>query len=303
MLETVSARRRRGPLLPAAKLFDRAGMRAKIAALHADARPVEAARPEALALFRGALDHGRALVRAALEDNGSGLVCAGQLAHIEDELIHAIHDYVVTYVHPAEEAASAKSCVIAAVGGYGRATLAPGSDIDLLFLLPDAAPRRCQSVVQSILYVLWDLGQKVGHSTRTIEECLDEARGDMTVRTALLEARFLIGEAALFETMRTRFEREIVHRIGARIRRRQARRTRRPRRQGRPLALSRRAERQGRQRRPARPQHAVLDREIRLRGARGRGDRPRRPVLARRISGSSAAARNFSGASGAISIS
>ena len=105
-----------------------------------------------LALFRGALDHGRALVRAALEDNGGGLVCAGQLAQIEDELIHAIHDYVVTYVHPAEEAASAKSCVIAAVGGYGRATLAPGSDIDLLFLLPDAAPRRRQSVVQSILY-------------------------------------------------------------------------------------------------------------------------------------------------------
>ena len=151
-------------------------------------------------------------MRAALEDNGGGLVCASQLAHIEDELIHAIHHYVVTYVHPATERRPPPNpCVVAAVGGYGRATLAPGSDIDLLFLLPDAAPRRSQSVVQSILYALWDLGQKVGHSTRTVEECLDEARGDMTVRTALLEARFLLGDAALFETMRTRFEREIVH--------------------------------------------------------------------------------------------
>jgi [protein-PII] uridylyltransferase len=211
MLETVSPRRRRGPILPASKLFDRAGLRANIAALHADGRSVETVRPEALALFRASLEHGRALVRAALENNGGGLVCAGQLAHIEDELIHAIHDYVATYVHPATDAASAKIGVVAAVGGYGRATLAPGSDIDLLFLLPDDAPRRSQSVVQSILYVLWDLGQKVGHSTRTVGECLDEARADMTVRTALLEARFLIGEAALFETMRTRFEREIVH--------------------------------------------------------------------------------------------
>jgi [protein-PII] uridylyltransferase len=211
MLETVSARRRHGPLLAASALFDRAAIHAKIVALHADARPVGAARPEVLALFRDALDRGRSLVRAALEDNGGGLVCAGQLAYIEDELIQAIHKYVTTYVHPPRESGGAQACVIAAVGGYGRATLAPGSDIDLLFLLPDAAPRRCQSVVQSILYVLWDLGQKVGHSTRTIEECLDEARGDMTVRTALLEARLLIGDAALFETMRTRFEGEIVH--------------------------------------------------------------------------------------------
>jgi [protein-PII] uridylyltransferase len=192
-------------------LFDRAGLRVQIAALHAGGRPVSAVRPEALALFRGALDRGRALIRAALEDNGGGLVCAGQLAHIEDELIQAIHHYVVTHVHPAGEGADARPCVVAAVGGYGRATLAPGSDIDLLFLLPAGAPRRSQSVVQSILYVLWDLGQKVGHSTRTVQECLDEAQGDMTVRTALLEARFLIGDPKLFEIMRTRFEREIVH--------------------------------------------------------------------------------------------
>jgi [protein-PII] uridylyltransferase len=211
MLETVSARHRPSQGLPVATLFDRAGLRTRIAALHADGRPVSAARPEVLALFRGALDRGRALVRAALENNGGGLVCASQLAHLEDELINAIHEYVLTYVHPAGEAGDVRPCVIAAVGGYGRATLAPGSDIDLLFLLPEAAPRRSEFVVQSILYVLWDLGQKVGHSTRTVEECLDEARGDMTVRTALLEARFLIGDPALFERMRTRFEREIVH--------------------------------------------------------------------------------------------
>ena len=142
MLETVSPRTPPRTNSPASKLFDRAGLRANIAALHADGRSVETARPEAMALFRASLEHGRALVRAALENNGGGLVCAGQLAHIEDELIHAIHDYVATYVHPATDAASAKTGVVAAVGGYGRATLAPGSDIDLLFLLPDDARRR-----------------------------------------------------------------------------------------------------------------------------------------------------------------
>ncbi len=212
MLETVSpARRGVGPGHSASKLFDRAGLRENIAALHSDGGSADGLRRHVITLFRGALDNGRAIARAALEANGRGLTCAGQLAHIEDELIKAVHHYVVTYVHPPEDGAAAAPCVIAAVGGYGRATLAPGSDIDLLFLLPADAQVRTQSVIQAVLYVLWDLGQKVGHSTRTTEECLIEARADITVRTALLEARFILGEAALFETMRTRFEREIVH--------------------------------------------------------------------------------------------
>ena len=97
-----------------------------------------------------------------------------------------------------------------AVGGYGRGLLAPGSDIDLLFLMPDKPTPAAEKVVETLLYVLWDLKQKVGHATRSVDECLKQARGDMTIRTTLLEARLLIGDDALFETLQTRFDKEIV---------------------------------------------------------------------------------------------
>jgi [protein-PII] uridylyltransferase len=212
MLETVArARRRRSRLvLPHSAFFNKESLRVQVAALHGDGRDPIAVRRDVIALFRCALDHGRGLARRSLEANGGGLACAGQLAHIEDELIHAIHHYVTTHVVALQDRDPATAYTIVAVGGYGRATLAPGSDIDLLFLLPDAPTRPGERVVEAILYVLWDLGQKVGHSTRTVDECLSEARQDMTVRTALLEARFLLGRRSLFEVMRTRFEHEIV---------------------------------------------------------------------------------------------
>ena len=81
-----------------------------------------------------------------------------------------------------------------ATGGYGRGTLAPGSDVDLLFLLPYKQTAWSESVVEAMLYVLWDLKLKVGHATRSVDECLREARADMTIRTSLLEARFLFGD-------------------------------------------------------------------------------------------------------------
>ena len=88
---------------------------------------------------------------------------------------------------------------VVAVGGYGRGTLAPGSDIDLLFLLPYKQTPWGESVVEFILYMLWDLGLKVGHATRTVDECIRLARSDMTIRTALLEARYIWGDEALFD--------------------------------------------------------------------------------------------------------
>jgi len=200
--------RRHRVVPPPGALFDRARLRTEMAALHAACAPEEPPRQEIIGLFRKHLDDGRAVARKALEAHGGGLACAGQLAHIEDELIHAIHDYVVTYLHPTP--VSAKKFVIAAVGGYGRATLAPGSDIDLLFLLPSMDDAWGQRAVQSILYVLWDLRQKIGYSTRSVEECLVQARDDMTIRTAVLEARLILGDKRLFETLRTRFDKEIV---------------------------------------------------------------------------------------------
>ena len=217
MLETappVPPRRHR-ITLPHGVYFHRAGLRAKIAALHVEGKPAVEARKEAVALFRDALDQARGLAHKAFLADGGGLACAGRLAHIEDDLIREIFHYVTAYVHPAANGPGGEAFVIAAVGGYGRATLAPSSDIDLLFLLPPAAAPREKRIIEAILYMLWDLGQKVGLATRSVKECLVQARNDMTVRTALLEARLILGDHTLFENMRTRFEREIVQRTAA----------------------------------------------------------------------------------------
>ena len=175
--------------------------------LHADDT---AFRKAAVERFRLALDEGRAAARAQLEANGRGRTCAAALSGLEDDLIRAIEAYVVTYVHPAVNPSTAERMAIVAVGGYGRGTLAPGSDIDLLFLLPSKKTPWSESVIEAILYVLWDLRQKVGHATRSVAECMRQAQDDMTIRTTLIEARLISGDAVLFEDMRTRFDKEIV---------------------------------------------------------------------------------------------
>jgi [protein-PII] uridylyltransferase len=212
MLETAPPvnPRRQGNALPHGVSFHGAALRGKIAALHVEGKPADEARKQTVALFRDAFDQARGLVHKAFLADCGGLACAGRLAHLEDDLIREIFDYVTAYVHPAANGLAGEALVIAAVGGYGRATLAPSSDIDLLFLLSPAAPPREKRIVEAILYMLWDLGQKVGHATRSVKECLVQARDDMTVRTALLEARLILGDRTLFENMRTRFEREIV---------------------------------------------------------------------------------------------
>jgi [protein-PII] uridylyltransferase len=201
---------RRAPALTTLQLFDRAEITRAIAKAHASGLSGDDLRKHALDLFRAALEAGRARARAALEATSGGLACAGNLAIIEDELIRALYDFVTIYLLPPPHGRPYR-LVVAAVGGYGRATLAPGSDIDLLFLLGADKDELGERVAEAMLYLLWDLRQKVGHSTRSVSECLLQSKSDMTVRTALLEARFILGDRALFENMRQRFEQEIVH--------------------------------------------------------------------------------------------
>ena len=189
--------------------LDRPVIARALAALHAAAGPDGVRHFDVVNLFRDAMAQARAGVRRELEEGGDGLRCARHLSRIQDELIGSLFDYVVTHIHPAP-AHERRRLVIAAVGGYGRGTLAPGSDIDLLFLLPSVDDEWAIKVVEAMLYTLWDLRQKVGHSTRSIEECLHYAREDMTIRTALLEARQILGDPAIFEDMRDRFDQEVV---------------------------------------------------------------------------------------------
>ena len=98
---------------------------------------------------------------------------------------------------------------IIAVGGYGRGELAPWSDLDLLFLLPNNSKinqsKHAEEVIQFILYLLWDLGYTVGHSTRTIDDCIEKSKLDLTISTALLEKRFIVGNEDVFSLLNDKF--------------------------------------------------------------------------------------------------
>ena len=120
-----------------------------------------------------------------------------------------LFDFAATQVFKLKGGAAAEKMAIVAVGGYGRGELAPYSDIDLLFLLPYKRTPHNEQVIEFLLYLLWDLGLKVGQSTRSVAECLRYARDDLTIRTALLETRYIWGEQALFGELKQKFEAEI----------------------------------------------------------------------------------------------
>ncbi|MEL7029801.1 MAG: [protein-PII] uridylyltransferase, partial [Pseudomonadota bacterium] len=100
-----------------------------------------------------------------------------------------------------------------AVGGYGRGALAPGSDIDLLFLIApetEADKRSAERATEFILYLLWDLGLKVGHAMRTVPDCIELAREDITIRTALLDMRRICGDQGLADDLKRAFATSVV---------------------------------------------------------------------------------------------
>ncbi|MGL4323729.1 MAG: [protein-PII] uridylyltransferase [Beijerinckiaceae bacterium] len=169
-----------------------------------------AARAAILTVLREALEQGRAEAKQLLLDKKDGMACARLLSSRMDELIAAVYDYVSHHLYLADNPSQSERIAIVAVGGYGRGTLAPGSDVDLLFLLPYKRTPWVESVVEAMLYLLWDLRLKVGHSTRSVEECVREAKADMTVRTAMLETRFLLGNTALYADLEKRYQKDIV---------------------------------------------------------------------------------------------
>lgn len=91
------------------------------------------------------------------------------------------------------ETGQSDELALIAVGGYGRGLLYPYSDVDVLILLPDECGDSARSSVEALVGVLWDIGLEIGHSVRTISECQDEAKRDVTVQTTLLESRLVAG--------------------------------------------------------------------------------------------------------------
>jgi [protein-PII] uridylyltransferase len=160
--------------------------------------------------LRVALSAGRAEIRRRFETTGDGTAAIREHCFLMDQLVRALFDLVTQEIYPLPNPTAGERLAIVAVGGYGRGELAPGSDIDLLFLLPYKRTPHTEQVVEYLLYLMWDLGLRIGHATRSVEECLRQAKSDLTIRTALLEARYLWGDQALFDELKRRFETDIV---------------------------------------------------------------------------------------------
>jgi [protein-PII] uridylyltransferase len=147
--------------------------------------------------FRAALRHGREVLKSRYLDKPSAtprLVI--EHAHFIDRLlVRAWHLHI-------ERSPPTGGAALVAVGGYGRGELHPASDIDLLLLFDKVGPDATRAFVEQLLRFLWDIGLEVGHSVRTVRDCIAEAKKDVTVVTNLMETRLLAGEEKLFAGMR-----------------------------------------------------------------------------------------------------
>jgi [protein-PII] uridylyltransferase len=152
----------------------------------------------------------RATAQAVLLRDRHGRRCAERLCFVQDEIIRIMFAAATRHLYRSPIPSGAERMAVVATGGYGRGLMAPESDIDLLFILPYKQTAWGEQVAEAILYCLWDMGLKVGHATRSVDESIRQARGDMTIRTAILETRFLTGDQALYDELVARFDKEVV---------------------------------------------------------------------------------------------
>ncbi|MFK7744218.1 MAG: [protein-PII] uridylyltransferase [Roseobacter sp.] len=129
--------------------------------------------------------------------------------HLTDEILKSVLHVATNVLHPKPNPTASEHLALIAVGGYGRGEMAPYSDVDLLFLTPYKITAWAESVIESMLYILWDLKMKVGHASRTIKDCIRLGAADFTIQTALLEHRFLAGDTALAQQFAQRLRTDL----------------------------------------------------------------------------------------------
>src|SRR6202049_571609 len=171
-------------------------------------------RTAAAQRLKAALTQARQSAEQLLLKDRHGRRCAERLAVMQDEIIRILFEFAGSELYPSRAPSEAERMAVVATGGYGRGLLAPGSDIDLLFLLPYKQTAWGESVAEALLYCLWDMGLKVGHATRSVNECIRQAKADMTIRTALLESRHLFGDAKLYGELTARVDKEVAQGTG-----------------------------------------------------------------------------------------
>ena len=191
-------------------IVDRISLQEKVEAVLAGDLPESERASVVLDAYREALSAGIAEIRDRFEKDQDGEAAVRGHCFLIDQVVRVIHDIATERLYTAANPTSADQLCIVAYGGYGRGELAPHSDIDLLFLLPYKTTPRTEQVIEYVLYSLWDLGLKVGHATRSVDDCIRQAQDDMVIRTGLLESRYIWGVQKLHNELRHRFFEEVV---------------------------------------------------------------------------------------------
>ncbi len=197
-------------------LFDRPAFSAHLASLIADC---DDAREQRALIVRDMISARNEVLNTIAEDFGTHPRAARATVRAYAALTDAVvwHAFAIatTVLHPISNPTEGERLTVLAVGGYGRAEMAPASDVDLLFLTPWKVTAWAESVIETMLYIFWDMRLKVGHASRTVKDCLRLGREDYTIRTALLERRYIAGHEALADELRTRLRNELFKNTAA----------------------------------------------------------------------------------------
>lgn len=166
---------------------------------------------EDLTSTQAVLQERRDGLRQRLQDGASGSEVVAGFTDLVDSVLIARYRNVIRQ-HVGDSAVGMQQCCLVAVGGYGRRELSPYSDIDVMVLYHAGGEKVVKTLSSQVLHHLWDLGFQVGHSVRSIQDCLAVAEEDLAVKTALMESRFLTGGASVFQEFQRRFTRRVLGR-------------------------------------------------------------------------------------------
>ena len=209
--QTINETETPGSLIcPASAIFDSTAITASLDVAIAAAPDAKAGRAATVALLKEAQATGRETIADAFKSRPlSAYELTRSYTYLTDGLVRAALHVAQNRLHPVSNPTDSERLALMAVGGYGRGEMAPFSDVDLLFLTPYKITAWAESVIESMLYILWDLKLKVGHASRTIKDCLRLGREDFTIRTALLEHRFIDGDVGLAQELDDRLWKDL----------------------------------------------------------------------------------------------
>jgi len=191
------------------QIFDRQAFGERITQLQQETASGQI-RAVMLELFKEFYQQGFDEIKRRCDEGENGEILVAAQSYLTDEIIIQLYKMTTEFILPLQNRTSSERLSLVAIGGYGRADMAPYSDVDILFLLPYKQTPWGEQVVEYMLYMLWDIGLKVGHAVRTIAESMRLSKEDLTIRTSLLESRYICADKELFNEFLERYNSQVV---------------------------------------------------------------------------------------------